>query len=88
MKILVTGGAGYIGSFMTKRLLDLGYEVVVFDNLERGYGEVVDKRAKFIQGDLKNDIALNDLFSNDPVDAVMHFAAVAYVGESTLYPLK
>lgn len=86
MKILVTGGAGYIGSFMTKRLLDLGHEVVVFDSLERGYMAAVDERAEFVQGNVKNDKNLENLFSKNSVDAVMHFAGYISVEESTKDP--
>jgi len=82
MKILVTGGAGYIGSFMVKRLLDLGHEVVVFDNLERGHKEAIDKRAKFAQGDIKSFVTLKNLFSSEKIDAVMHFAGYISVEES------
>lgn len=82
MKILVTGGAGYIGSFMVKRLLDLGHEVVVFDNLERGHKEAIDKRAKFVQGDIKSFVTLKNLFSSEKIDAVMHFAGYISVEES------
>ena len=53
MKVLVSGGAGYIGSVTTEMLCDEGHEVVVFDNLERGYQPAVDPRAKYIQGDLR-----------------------------------
>ena len=67
MKVLVTGGAGYIGSFMTKRLLDYGHEVVVFDSLERGYRNAVDTRAKFIQGDIKNPDSLEILFGSQAI---------------------
>ena len=88
MKILVTGGAGYIGSFMTKALLDKGYDVVVIDSLERGYREAVDKRAKFEQGNLKNISFLEKVFSEDSFDAVMHFAGYTSVEESTKYPQK
>jgi len=59
MNVLVTGGAGFIGSFMTKALLDKGYYVIVFDSLERGRREAVDTRAKFIQGDIKDTVALD-----------------------------
>jgi UDP-glucose 4-epimerase len=86
MKVLVTGGAGYIGSFMTKRLLDLGYEVVVFDSLERGYRGAVDQRSEFIQGNIKNDKDLEELFSGKTIDAVMHFAGYISVEESTKDP--
>jgi UDP-glucose 4-epimerase len=88
MKILVTGGAGYIGSFMTKALLDKGHDVIVFDSLERGYRDAVDKRAKFIQGDLKNPATLEALFSGENIDSVMHFAAYTSVEESTKDPQK
>lgn len=86
MKILVTGGAGYIGSFMVKRLLEGGHEVVVFDSLERGHSEVLDSRSKFVQGDIKNRDALELLFGNDKFDVVMHFAAYISVEESTKNP--
>src|SRR3989338_26827 len=88
MKILVTGGAGYIGSFMAKALLDNGYDVIVFDSLERGHRDVVDKRAKFVQGDLKSPEMLDALFSGKNIDSVMHFAAYTSVEESTKYPEK
>ena len=82
MKVLVPGGAGYIGSVTTELLCDEGHEVVVFDNLERGYQPAVDPRAKYIQGDLrfKEDIK-SALLANRP-DAVIHFAAYIEVGQS------
>jgi len=86
MKILVTGGAGYIGSFMTKTLLDRGDEVTVFDNLERGHIKAVDKRAKFVKGDLKNSVDLQSLFSSNNFDAAIHFAGLIAVGESEEKP--
>ncbi len=85
-RILVTGGAGYIGSFMVKRLLDDGYEVVVFDSLERGHKEVIDPRAKFVLGDIKNAGTLENLFHDEIIDAVMHFAGYISVEESTIKP--
>src|SRR3989344_571690 len=88
MKILVTGGAGYIGSFMTKALLNRGHEVVVFDSLERGHRDVIDKRASFVQGDLKSPAMLETLFSGEKIDSVMHFAAYTSVEESTKDPQK
>ena len=82
MKILVTGGAGYIGSITSEILLDQGHEVVIFDNLERGHREALDPRAEFIEGDLRTrDQILNAMASIKP-EAVMHFAAYALVGES------
>ena len=88
MKILVTGGAGYIGSFMAKQLIEDGYDVVVFDNLERGHKEAIDKRAKFVLGDIKSFVTLKNLFSNEKIDAVMHFAGYISVEESTKDPQK
>jgi len=88
MKILVTGGAGYIGSFMTKALLDKGYDVVVFDSLERGHRNAIDKRARFVQGDLKSPARLEVLFPKETIDAVMHFAGYTSVEESTKDPQK
>lgn len=86
MKILVTGGAGYIGSFMTKVLLDRGDEVTVFDNLERGHEEAVDKRARLVKGDIKNPQNLEFLFDNAAFDAAIHFAGLISVGESEENP--
>lgn len=86
MKILITGGAGYIGSFMTKALVDRGDEVTVFDSLERGHLEAVDKRAKFVKGDLRNILDLESLFLNSSFDAAIHFAGFIAVGESEEKP--
>ncbi len=82
MKVLVTGGAGYIGSFMVKLLNDSGYEVVVFDNLERGHEKALDSRARFVKGDIKEVSQLESLFNSEKFDAVMHFAAYISVEES------
>lgn len=86
MKVLVTGGAGYIGSVTTERLLDAGHEVVVFDNLERGHREAVDRRAGFIEGDLRDASAILSAMMQAKPDAVMHFAAYALVPESMKEP--
>ena len=88
MKILVMGGAGYIGSHTVRHLLDNGYEVVVADNLIYGHREAVDERAKFVHADLLDALSLDSLFNNNKVDAVIHFAAFAYVGESVTEPEK
>lgn len=88
MKILVTGGAGYIGSFMVRALLEKGHQVVVFDSLERGYQDAVDKRAIFVRGDIKNKSELENLFNHEKFDAVMHFAGYISVEESTSEPQK
>jgi UDP-glucose 4-epimerase len=86
MKVLVTGGAGYIGSTMVNRLLDEGHSVTVADSLERGHREFVDSRAAFMQGNLLNESFVNELFSKDTYDCVMHFAAYIAVGESMQQP--
>lgn len=88
MKVLVTGGAGYIGSVMTKMLLDRGNSVVVADSLEKGYESAIDKRATFLKGDLKDGIFVEKLFSENKFDAVMHFAAYISVEESMREPIR
>ena len=86
MKILLTGGAGYIGSVTTEVLLNKGHEVVVFDNLERGHREAIDGRARFIEGDLRDEVSIFEAMEDVAPDAVMHFAAYALVGESMQRP--
>lgn len=86
MKILVTGGAGYIGSFMVKRLLERGDEVVVADSLERGHREAVDSQAKFLQGNLLHDNFVESLFTDSKFDGVIHFAGFISMGESMENP--
>ena len=88
MKILVTGGAGYIGSVCVEDLLNRGHEVTVFDNLTEGHRKAVDQRAKFVQGDLADKTALSSLIGAEQPAAVMHFAAKALVGESMQNPYK
>lgn len=87
MRVLVTGGAGYIGSITSEILLDEGHEVVIFDNLERGHREAVDARAKLIVGDLRNRDDIRGAMRDARPDAVMHFAAFALVGESMQDPM-
>ena len=92
--ILVTGGAGYIGSHCVLSLLEKGYEVTVFDNLSTGHQETIEKLASigkdqfhFIKGDLLNFNEVDSLFLNK-IDSVIHFAAFSQVGESVLNPQK
>lgn len=87
MAILVCGGAGYIGSHVNKLLHREGYETVVFDNLIYGHPEAV-KWGSFVQGDLKNEDELEAVFQKYSIEAVVHFAAYAYVGESVEEPEK
>lgn len=86
-KILVTGGAGYIGSHTVKLLSDAGYETVVFDNLSTGRKEAVGE-AKLIVGDLEDRAALDKVFTKEKFDAVIHFAASIEVEESVADPAK
>ena len=83
--VLVTGGAGYIGSHMTKNLRESGYTVVVFDNLQRGNRDAIGD-AELVVGDLGDRNALAKLFADRKIEAVLHFAALAYVGESVSSP--
>ena len=86
--ILVTGGAGFIGSHAVVELLDSGYEVAVIDSLENGYIEFVDKRAKFYQGNVCDEELMNKIFFENSITAVMHFAGYIKVGESVEKPDK
>ena len=88
MKILVVGGAGYIGSICAELLLDEGHGVAVFDNLTEGHRRAVDPRAEFIQGDLAERAQIDAALEQAKPDAVMHFAASALVGESMENPSK
>lgn len=86
--ILVTGGAGYIGSITVKELLDNDFEVVVFDNLETGHKEAIDPRAKLVIGGLANKSEIEAVFRNNKIDGVIDFAAYIAVGESMENPKK
>jgi UDP-glucose 4-epimerase len=88
MKILVTGGAGYIGSAAAEALLAAGHEVTVFDSLVTGHREAVPSGAKFVQADLADSAALRKTFDEGRYDAVMHFAAFIEAGESMKDPAK
>ena len=87
MNVLVAGGAGYIGSHAVKQLIEDGHRVVAVDNLYRGHGQAVDRRAMFHEIDLADTEALIDAMVENAIDCVMHFAALAYVGESVTNPL-
>lgn len=86
-KILVTGGSGYIGSVVAKRLIERGYQVSVFDNLERGHKCNIDPKAELIVGDLRNADEIHAAMAKLKPGAVLHFAAYALVGESMANPL-
>jgi UDP-glucose 4-epimerase len=87
MRVLVCGGAGYIGSNMTAMLATEGHEPVVFDNLSKGHKSAIGN-AEFVKGDLANSRLLIETLEKYSIDAVMHFAAFIEVGESVQVPLK
>lgn len=86
MLILVVGGAGYVGSHVSAELLADGHEVIVLDNLCQGHWDAIPPDATFIEADLADRRALNDVFDAYPLDAVMHFAGHTLVGESMAQP--
>ena len=88
MSILVTGGAGYIGSHTVYKLIEEGRDVVIIDNLETGYQQAIHHKAKFYKGDIRDKEFLNNVFSKEHIEAVIHFAANSLVGESMKNPLK
>jgi UDP-glucose 4-epimerase len=88
VKILVVGGAGYIGSICTELLLDEGHEAAVFDNLTEGHRRAVDERARLFAGDLSQRRDIDAALAEFKPDAVMQFAASALVGESMTNPSK
>ena len=95
MKILVTGGAGYIGSHTVVELLNAGFETVVVDNLSNSSAksldrveEITGKKVPFYQVDIRDDVNLEKIFKTEKPDAVIHFAGLKAVGESVEIPMK
>lgn len=88
MRVLVTGGAGYIGSVVTEELVNDGHEVVVYDNLVKGHREAVGSGARFVQGDLLDSATLRQTLKDNSIEAVIHMAAYSLVGESCEHPSK
>ena len=88
MAVLVTGGAGYIGSHMVWALIDAGEEVVVLDRLSTGFRWAVSPEARFYEGDIADGALLSTIFSENSIDAIMHFAGSIIVPESVENPLK
>jgi UDP-glucose 4-epimerase len=86
MQVLVTGGAGYIGSVVAEELLQAGHQVVVFDNLSRGHRQAVPQDAELVVGDLSDRSGLDQLFNSHSIDAVIHLAALIEAGESMKTP--
>ena len=87
MSILVTGGAGYIGSHMALRLLSLGEAVVILDNLSTGQRALIPKTARFVEGDIADRVLLDGLMGDGAIEAVIHFAGSIVVPESVTEPL-
>lgn len=86
MRFLVTGGAGYIGGTVAELLLNKGHDVAIYDNLCHGHRSLVPKRAEFIEGELADGPRLEQIFSAEKFDGVMHFAALIEAGESMKRP--
>lgn len=88
MKVLVVGGAGYIGSHAVNELIKDGQDVVIYDNLSSGYMDLVHPKAKFYLGDIRDKAQLSSVFKQEKIDLVMHFAAKIIVPESVKEPLE
>ena len=86
--ILVCGGAGYIGSHAVRQLIDKNEEVIIVDNLETGHEDAIHPQAKFYKVDIRNEEELDNVFTENKIDEVIHFAANSLVGESMSNPLK
>jgi UDP-glucose 4-epimerase len=87
MSILVCGGAGYIGSHTVHELVNQGKDVIIVDNLQTGHMKAVNPKAKFYKGDIRDSEFLDKVFSENNIEAVIHFAANSLVGESMVKPL-
>ncbi len=88
MRVLVPGGAGYVGSHCVRRLVAAGHDVTVYDNLSYGHPEAVTPPARLVEGDLADPAQLSEVLRSERFDAVMHFAALLNVGESVARPLE
>ncbi len=88
MSVLICGGAGYIGSHAVRKFLDAGENVIVVDSLETGHRASIDPNVKLYVGDIRKPAVLDEIFSDNRIDAVIHFAAYSLVGESVAQPLK
>ncbi|MDW8071691.1 MAG: NAD-dependent epimerase/dehydratase family protein, partial [Anaerolineae bacterium] len=88
MRILVTGGAGYIGSIVVEQLVEAGETVLVFDNLYQGHAAAVHPGARLVVGDLADRVALESVLAEFQPEAVMHFASYTLVGESMEQPFR
>ena len=87
MSYIVLGGAGYIGSHAVNKLIENNYDVIVVDNLQSGHEEAINSKAKFYKGDIRDKNFLSNVFKEENIDGVFHFAANSIVGESMKEPL-
>ena len=87
-KILITGGAGYIGSHITELLIRKRYDVFIIDNLSTGFKRLINKKAKFFKIDLKEKKKIKDLILKNSIDSIIHLAALLDVNESQKKPAK
>ena len=87
MSILVCGGAGYIGSHTVHELINQNKDVIIVDNLQTGHMKAINPKAKFYKGDIRDSKFLDKVFSENTIEAVIHFAANSLVGESMEKPL-
>jgi UDP-glucose 4-epimerase len=88
MKILVTGGAGYVGSFVTETLIEQGHQPIVLDNLQQGHRKAIPPGAEFVSGDIRDTQVLNEIFQRSRIDAVMHLAGETVVEFSMTDPKR
>ncbi len=88
MKVLLTGGAGYIGSHTTRLLLEKGFTPIIIDSLENGHREAIPSEVKFYNGNINNKNLINQIFTENKIDAIIHFAGYIEAGESMKDPLK
>ena len=87
MRILVLGGAGYIGSHFVKQALTLNHQVIIVDNLSTGHIESIPKQVSFYQGDMRDSTFMDSVFSRESIDVCVHFSALSLVGDSMKNPI-
>lgn len=85
-RVLITGGAGYIGSHTARKFIDAGYEVVIFDNLSTGFKEAIPAEAIFVEGDIRDQDKVSETLAKYDIECVVHFASKLLVGESVVHP--
>ena len=88
MSILITGGAGYIGSHIIEQLIDKKYDVVILDNLKTGYKKLINQKANFIKGDINNKKLVNNIIKQYNIQTIIHLAAYLNISEAEKNKLK